>query len=314
MKSLHLTIGMLPLLIALGCTSRVPSNVLPENETVSPVQVLEFPTFTEGIVFDADGDAYVSEILRGVITKIESDSDTSIWVTLQAPNGHKILDDGTHLVCDGELNSVVRLSPDGEVLGNAAWEFDGKALAGPNDVVINRKDKSFYFTDPEGSSSDNRVGSVYHVDSTGAISLVSDTLAYPNGIALDHGGKRLFVTEFALNRILEFPILDSGGFGPGMVFADLPSHSDRDRLVGPDGIHYDEVGFLYVAHVGIGRIQVFDQKGVLIRSYEAGMEVPTNVIRVDSDDASGLYVTGAVTLPHLESRGALVYLDLSVSM
>ena len=78
-----------------------------------------------------------------------------------APNGHKILEDGTHLVCD--KGAVLHLDADGKRLADASSECDGKPLRNPNDLTIDPKG-GFYFTDPGGSSLKNPIGTVHYVD------------------------------------------------------------------------------------------------------------------------------------------------------
>src|SRR5688572_26573055 len=154
---------------------------LPDAAKIQAVKLLEVHTYCEGVVFDHDGNGYVSHGDR--ITKFSLDGKGSVWATTGSPNGHKILADGTHLVCDASQHAVLHLGADGRVLGPASNSCDGKPLRGPNDLSLD-PNGGFYFTDPGGSSDAAQIGTVHFVDAKGTTWLVAEKLAFPNGIVL----------------------------------------------------------------------------------------------------------------------------------
>src|SRR4051794_14233156 len=87
---------------------------LPDPAKIQPVQILEVPHYCEGAVFDHEGNGYLSEGER--IVQFQLDGNSKTWATTGAPNGHKILADGTHLVCDASRHAVLHLSATGEML------------------------------------------------------------------------------------------------------------------------------------------------------------------------------------------------------
>jgi gluconolactonase len=72
------------------------------------------------------------------------------------------------------------------------------------------------------------------------------------------------------------------------VFAEL-----QQREGEPAGLCLDQHGNLYVAHDGVGAIEVFSRKGRFIRHYPAGLVAARNVAfggpRMDQ-----LFITGAL--------------------
>src|SRR3712207_4004274 len=142
------------LLLTFPVASAALAAELPDSDDVQPQQLLVVPEYSEGVVFDHDRNGYISH--GKTITKFSLDGKHKTWAETGAPNGHKILADGTHLVCDRSHKAVLRLSPDGELLGAAADNFDGKPLLGPNDLTLDAANGGFYFTDPEGSDLENR--------------------------------------------------------------------------------------------------------------------------------------------------------------
>ena len=292
-----------PALILAACTN---AN-LPPEEVVTPVKVAEVPGYTEGVVVDAEGALYFSDVYNGTIYRIGSDGEAKIWARTGAPNGHKILPDGTHLVCDGKEQAVLRLDGAGRVLGKAASEHDGKPLRAPNDLTLDANG-GFYFTDPGGSNAQNTIGTVHYVDAQGKTYLVAEGLAFPNGLVLRPDGKTLLVAESAHNRILSYDIVSPGKAGEMRVFASLPTKQGEQIGNEPDGICLDADGNLYVAHYGMRQVQVLSPDGKLLRRYGAGNLTTSNVAfggpRMDQ-----LYVTGALG-EEKTTKGGLFRLDL----
>ena len=77
--------------------------------------------------------------------------------------------------------------------------------------------------DPGGSGVDNLIGTVHYVDAAGKTHLIDSKLAFPNGIVLLPGGKKLLVAESQKNRILAYEVTGPGKVGQRTVFARLPN-------------------------------------------------------------------------------------------
>lgn len=281
---------------------------LPPADKVQPVKLFEVASYCEGVVFDHDGNGYTSHGDR--ITKFTLDGKTSVFSIPGNPNGHKILKDGTHLVCDAKSHAVLHLDKEGKPLPHAAKECDGKPLRAPNDLTLDVANGGFYFTDPAESDEKNSDGSIHYTDAKGVTHLVSHGYAYPNGIVLVPGGKRLLVGESKHNRVLEFPILSPGKVGKYKVFADLPSKTGEQIDNQPDGMCLDAAGNLYVAHYGMKQVQVLSPEGKLIRRYDGGNMTTSNVA-FGGPERNQLFITGALG-PSDKARGAVFRLDLKV--
>jgi gluconolactonase len=280
---------------------------LPAESDVRPVKVLEVPGYTEGVVVDRDGAIYISDVYNGTIYRVANEGEARVWAKTGAPNGHKILPDGTHLVCDGSQHAVLHLNAAGTIIGKAASECDGKPLRAPNDLTLDPKG-GFYFTDPGGSSLDNPIGTVHYVDTKGKTHLVAEGLAFPNGIALRPNGKTLLVGESKHNRILSYDIISPGKVGRMRVFANLPMKEAEQIANEPDGMCLDAAGNLYVAHYGMRQVQVLGPGGKLLRRYRAG-NLTTSNVAFSGPRMDQLYVTGALG-DETKSKGGLFRLDL----
>ncbi len=275
---------------------------------LKPVELFTVPNYCEGVVFDHQGRGYVSH--KRDVTQFTLDGKHRVWATTGAPNGHKILADGTHLVCDASQHAVLHLSATGEMLKPASASCGGVALRGPNDLSLDTEQGGFYFTDPGGSSDKNPIGTVHYVDRAGNTSLIDKELAFPNGIVLLPGGKKLLVAESKKNRILAYEVLAPGKVGERTVFANLPVKNEAAGQVDnqPDGICLDAQGNLYVAHYGMRQVQVLNPQGKLIARY-AGGNLTTSNVAFGGPEMNQLFVTGG--LGQESGGGGLFRLDVN---
>jgi gluconolactonase len=282
MNAVFLAVALLPAAVA----------ELPKETDVKITEIVRVPSYCEGVVFDHDGNAYVSH--GKFVTKVTADGKKSQWLDAGgAPNGHKILADGTHLICDGEKHCVFHVSADGKILGKASSACEGRDLRGPNDLTLDTANGGFYFTDPGGSDDKKLIGTIHYVSKDGKTLLCTGGLAFPNGIVLTPDGKRLLVAESKKNRVLEYPIEAPGKLGKLRVFADLPEKKGEQIDNQPDGMCLDSDGNLYVAHYGMKQVQVLDKDGKLVRRYPGG-NLTTSNVAFGGPNLDTLYITGGI--------------------
>jgi gluconolactonase len=293
------------LLLVAGCGdggNQAPEAPPQSPTAIAPAEVLQLATFSEGPVFDYDGNLFVSH--GPYITKLTPEGVSSVWLEAEGPNGHKVLPDGTHLVCEPRRHVVLHVSAAGEILGNASSECDGNPLRAPNDLTLDPRG-GFYFTDP-GGSREAPVGTVHYVDAQGVTHLAAGGLSLPNGIVLRPDGATLLVSETVPNRVLEFPVVAPGELGPMRVFADLPSK--EGVAAEPDGMALDSEGNLYVAHLNMSAVEVLDRQGKLLRSLPGGNYDVSNLV-FGGPGLSRLFITGSVG-SRVDTAGRVYSLDL----
>lgn len=295
-------VGSVVLFVAL-----TTANVDSAQETVVPVEVARTDTYSEGPVFDKNGNLYVSH--DRFISRISPDGDVEIWAETGDPSGHKILADGTHIVCDFDL---LRLDAAGNILETAATDCGGQALRKTNDLTLDSLG-GIYFTDsgdPTKGALEDEKGKICYLDADGETHLVADKLGFPNGVILTPDGETLLVGESmpGRNRLLQFPVVSPGKVGDSQVFAELPTSPD-DRFVSPDGMAFDRDERLYLAHYGMGQIHVFDLDGRLIESLPAGNTAVSN-LAFGGPEMNQLYVTGSRDFFDPSLPGFVYRLDL----
>jgi gluconolactonase len=146
---------------------------------------------------------------------------------------------------------IVRLEADGS-LTVLASSYHGKRLNSPNDLVY-KSDGTLFFTDPPFGLpkffADPRrqlaFSGVFRAKN-GKVTLVSDELDGPNGLAFSPDERYLYVDNWSPKRkvILRFPVKRDGSIGKSEVFVDMSAELPGDDAL--DGMKIDSEGNLYV--------------------------------------------------------------------
>lgn len=258
-------------------------------------KILDLPFYTEGPVVDGNGDFLFTTLTGGFIGKVSGGGAYSVWAESACPNGQLILSDGSHLVCDSEDASVGHFERSGKFIENKCQgSCAGTKVHCPNDLVSDRAG-NVYFTD---SVREN--GNVCFYRTDGMQMLLAGSMDYPNGLALSNDEKMLFVAESYQNRIMVIPLSEPGTpTGAPQVFATLPTHfSGQITSNLPDGLALDEEGNLWIAHYGMGAVQVISPTGDLLFSIDTALPLTSNLCFVyQNKSTKTILVTGGYGEP-----------------
>ena len=217
--------------------------------------------FSEGPLWLTDGRLLASDIPANVVSTFDaSGTPTDFQRPSNRANGHAFDLDGSVLQAEhGDATTpgrITRLSGTGEAV-ILADSFGGKRFNSPNDLIV-RSDGSIWFTDSDfGLTGASEIGfnGVYRLDpATGVVTLLTDALIDPNGIAFSPDERTLYVSDTSSGQVSAFPIQDDGSIGPG---------SPHGR--GCDGIGVDELGNVWATTCG-SDVAVTDPSGVSIGS------------------------------------------------
>ncbi len=194
------------LMCALGMAAlcRLAAADLPEPAKIEPVKLFECEGFTEGVCFDYDGNGYIADGPR--ILQFTLDGSHKTWATTGGPDGHKVLADGTHLVCEGAQHAILHLAADATPLAPASTGCEGQPLRSPNDLTLDIPNGGFYFSDPGGSTLEKPIGSVHYVDRAGKTHKADGDMAAPNGLVLTADGKKLYLADSLTNELFVYDV------------------------------------------------------------------------------------------------------------
>jgi gluconolactonase len=261
--------------------------------------------FPEGPAFDRNGNLFVVDVETGDISKISPEGRIKTFLnTGGSPNGAKFHANGDLYVADRQ-KGIIAISADGKM--RVIVDHDqGKKFYGPNDLIFDSRG-NLYFTDPHGSSAENPFGRVYRFSPSGELTCLASGLAFPNGLVLSQDERFLFVANTRKNRVLRY-VMDPPPFR-SYIFSQLSGGW------GPDGMAFDVVGNLYVAHYGGGDVVILNPKGELIERVPVGGGHPTNVA-FGGPDRKTVYVTevatGSIYRFDADHPGLPLYGDMAV--
>ena len=131
-------------------------------------------------------------------------------------------------------------------------------------------------------------GSLYRLDTDGALHKLDKSLVLSNGIALSPDGKTLYVSEMFAHKITAYDYdIESGTTSDRRVFVAIPEDVGK-----PDGLTVDSQGYVWAAHWGGWRVTRYDPDGKLEREIRFPTELVT-CIGFGGENLDELYVTTA---------------------
>jgi gluconolactonase len=268
--------------------------------------------FTEGPVWTADGALLFSSPNTNAIYRWTPDGIVSVFRPKSGytgldvgrfhqpgSNGLTLDPDGLLTICQHGNRRVIRVNPHGDttVLADA---YEGKRLNSPNDLVY-RSDGTLYFTDPpfglpevfDDPAKELSFSGVFRARD-GVVSLVTDELQGPNGIAFSPDERHLYVGNWDPERkvVMRYEVAESGEVANGTVLHDMTDAPGEDAI---DGIKVDVEGNLYVC--GPGGVWLLSADGRHLGTLRLS-EAPHNLAWGD-DDARTLYITAETSVYRL---------------
>lgn len=202
------------------------------------------------------------------------------------PSGHLVM-------CEHGDRRISRLEADGSKT-TLVDRYQGKRLNSPNDVVF-KSNGDMYFTDPpfglpksfDDPAKELPFQGVYRVSKTGEVTLLTNKVKAPNGIAFSPDEKTLYVSNAdRTNAVwMAFPVNADGTLGEGRVIFNATEWAKTKKGV-PDGMKVDGKGNLFGA--GPGGLHIISPEGKHLGSFE--IDVPTSNCAW-GNDGSMLYIT-----------------------
>ncbi len=166
---------------------------------------------------------------------------------------------GALLMADHGNRQIARLNDSLFTKTPVADRYDGKRFNSPNDLVV-RSNGDVYFTDPpfglRGLNNDPAkelvANGVYRVTAAGVVTLLSEGLRFPNGIAFSPDERTLYVSnaDSKLAVIMAYDVAADGTLTRERLFFDATPLAAAGRRGVPDGMRVDERGNVFAAGPG----------------------------------------------------------------
>lgn len=258
---------------------------------VTPILFIDAFQGAEGIGFSAEGKLFIAANKAvwlagpdGSVTKLAT-TDSNLGIHRIGDRDILMADFGpTVALGEAPANDGViwRISPDG-----TKTEF-ARGIADPNAILV--------LDDGKILVSDDFTPYIYEVTRNGDVSIWSDAIPFPNGMALSSDGNTLYVAQifttietrpvgFA-DAIWAMPIADGKPAGEAKVVVRTGG------IGGVDGLAADEHGRIYIAANQDGRIWRFDpSSGELTLVAENMPHVASLVFGEGDFDHESIYAT-----------------------
>jgi gluconolactonase len=268
-------------------------------------------TFTEGPIWNADGEFLLFSDMPGDVRRRWSEADgvTEVMRPANKCNGMVYDAGGNLLVCEHVTSALVREHPDGE-RETIASHFRGKELNSPNDVIT-RSDGTIYFSDPSYGrvpvfgverEQDLDFQGVYKIPAGGGdLELVvgEDEFEMPNGLCFSPDESLLYINDTPSALIRVYDVAADGSLSNGRLFLDGIGDGVIERGV-VDGMKCDEHGNIWVS--GPGGVWVIDPAGQHIET----VEVPENVgnLAWGGSDWRTMFIAASTSVYRIETKVA----------
>ena len=234
----------------------------------------------------------------------------------EGSNGLLLDDKGNLILCQhGDRRLGMMLAPlnaPKSEFKSIADNFNGKRFNSPNDAVF--RNSEFYFTDPpyglekqmKDPNKEIPFQGVYRVAANGAVSLLTDSLSLPNGIAFSPEGKYLFVANSDPQKAIwyRFTVNDAmSSVGERMVtLTDGTLFYNATSLVAtekglPDGLKIDGKGNIFAS--GPGGVFIFNQEAKLLGKIK--LPDPASNCALSTDEKT-LFVTNDMYVLRIKMR------------
>ena len=199
------------------------------------------------------------------------------------------------VLADSGSRVVARLDLTTKRKRTLASAYEGKRFNSPNDIA-RKSDGTMFFTDPpygleKGNDSplkELKFNGVYRLDADGAVTLIDDSLTFPNGVALSPDERTLYVANSDPNKPIwmRYALDEQGSVTGKQLFADASDLMSSAPPGLPDGIAVAATGHVFAT--GPGGVIVFAPDGKRLGRIETGSAIANCAF---GDDGKTLYMT-----------------------
>lgn len=258
----------------------------------------------EGPSFDAQGRLYCVDVPWGRVFRVDTQGGFELIAEYDGePNGLKIHRDGRIFIAD-YARGIMQLDPGTGEVKPVLERVHLERLKAVNDLVF-ASNGDLYFTDQGLTGWHDQTGRVFRRRADGRVDCLLDNIPSPNGLVLDPSESVLYVAVTRANAIWRVPLTREGNVTKVGTFIQMSGGG------GPDGLAIDEDGNLAVAHVGLGTVWLFSNRGEPMLRINSPLGALTTNIAFGGPDRKTLYITesesGSILRAPMPVAGRVMY-------
>lgn len=304
---------LMPRSTTLGSIERLDSRLDALIPPGTKIEVLaEGLDWAEGPVWiTPDGCLLFSDVPRNTVYRWQPGQGTSVFLKPSGytgtvarqgepgSNGLTVDAKGRLVLCQHGDRRVARLEKNGRFTP-LADRYDGQRFNSPNDLVYH-SNGDLYFTDPPYGLPGNMKDpakelpfqGIYRLTPKGDVTLLTDSVSRPNGLALSPDEQTLYVAVSDPQRpvILAFDVRADGTLANERVFFDAQPLRQPGRKGLPDGLKVDRAGNVF--STGPGGVLVIAPDGKHLGTILTGQATANCAW---GNDGSVLYITADMYL------------------
>jgi gluconolactonase len=264
----------------------------------------------EGPAFDRDGALWCVDIPYGRVFKVSPSGEFTLVLEYPGePNGLAIHRDGRIFIAD-YANGIMVLDPVSLKVEPYLTRVRLEHLKAVNDLVF-ASNGDLYFTDQGMTGLHDPSGRVFRLRVNGQVDCLLDNIPSPNGIALAPDESMLYVAVTRANAVWRVPLMPDGGVAKVGNFIQLSGGG------GPDGLAVDREGNLAIAHIGLGCVWLFSQRGEPLARIQSEVGWHTTNMAFGGVDGKTLFITesesGTVLTAHVPVAGLPLFSHAGIS-
>ncbi|PZU62146.1 MAG: gluconolactonase [Brevundimonas sp.] len=270
--------------------------------------------WSEGPVWIADGGFLLfSDVPQNRIHRWSATDGASVFLTpsgyagsdpsgFREPGSNGLIPGppGSILMADHGNRAIARLDLKTRAKTILAQRFEGRRFNSPNDLV-KASSGALFFTDPpyglegldQSPLKEIPFSGVYRLDPDSAVSLLTDALSFPNGIALSPDERTLYVAVSDPGHavLMAYDLTDEGPLARGRVLRDFTPLVGPEAPGLPDGMAVDSAGRLFCT--GPGGVHILTPAGESLGVIDTGGAAANCAF---GEDGRSLFITAGSRL------------------
>ncbi len=248
----------------------------------------ETHSYLSGTIFDAQGNLWLTDCAHGRIFRVTPTGEWDEMAQYEGwPSALQFHPDGRLVIADAR-HGLLAMDVPSRVITPLLTHHHNQRFKGVADLNIS-DDGNIYFTDAGQTGLQDPSGGLFCLRADGQLRALATNLANPSGVVVSPDQGTAYVAVAAENAVYRITL-----------FANLEAQRTANYLSlsggsGPRGLALDTESCLYVAHLGMGSVWVFDKRGEPKYRVESSRGDWITHVAISTTDTRQIFMTEAQT-------------------